>query len=68
MMVSMWQIGSFCRKYCHPNRTCVNRHQKASEAEFICLSTEEETANSSGEKVWTTIGDRQHCWMKIRMF
>eukprot|EP00731_Ephydatia_muelleri_P009009 Em0004g1347a len=37
------QIGSVCRKYYHPNRTCVNRQQKPSEAELSCLSSEEET-------------------------
>ena len=41
------QIGSVCRKYCHPNRTCVNRQQKPSEAELSCLSSEEETGISS---------------------
>ena len=51
------QIGSVCRKYCHPNRTCVNRQQKPSEAELSCLSSEEETGISSGVKVWTTIGE-----------
>ncbi|KAL5506352.1 hypothetical protein EMCRGX_G007973 [Ephydatia muelleri] len=48
------QIGSFCSKYCHPNRTCVNSHQEASETEPLSLSTEEETPV---EKVWTTIGE-----------
>ena len=51
------QIGSVCRKYYHPNRTCVNRQQKPSEAELSCLSSEEETGISSGVKVWTTIGE-----------
>ncbi|KAL5484188.1 hypothetical protein EMCRGX_G020641 [Ephydatia muelleri] len=51
------QIGSVCRKYCHPNRTCVNRQQKPSEAKLSCLSSEEETGISSGVKVWTTIGE-----------
>ena len=51
------QIGSVCRKYCHPNRTCVNRQQKPSEAELSCLSSEEETGISSGVKVWSTIGE-----------
>eukprot|EP00731_Ephydatia_muelleri_P032821 Em0024g365a len=48
------QIGLFCSKYCHPNRTCVNSHQEASETEPLSLSTEEETPV---EKVWTTIGE-----------
>ena len=48
------QIGSFCSKYCHPNRTCVNSHQEASETEPLSLSTEEETPV---DKVWTTIGE-----------
>ena len=44
------EIGSGCSKYC-PNRTCVNRQQKAPRAELICLSTEENTVISSSGKV-----------------
>lgn len=61
------QIGSVCKKYCHPNRAYANRQQKADVAEeLICLSAGDEAATCTLVKRFGLQHERQHCWRRIK--